>query len=63
MPGHMGDERVTTRCMDVVKVETERNLLLVKVPVPGANNGIVWVRGSTRLGRSKQKKLADAAKK
>ena len=63
MPGHMGDERVTVRSLDVVKIDPAQNIMLVMGPVPGANNGFVAVRASTRLNRSKQKKLAEASKK
>ncbi len=63
MAGHMGDERVTVRSLDVVRIIAEKNLILVKGPIPGANESIVSVRASTRLNRSKNKKLADAAKK
>lgn len=58
MAGHMGDERVTQRSLDVVRIDAERNLLLVKGPVPGANNGMVLVRPAIRLYKSKAKKLA-----
>jgi large subunit ribosomal protein L3 len=61
MAGHMGDDRVTVRCLDVVKIEPERNLLLVKGPVPGANGGLLSIRPSTRLYRGKAKKVAEAA--
>lgn len=44
LPGHMGCERVTIRNLKVVKVDEEKNLLLVKGSVPGANNGLVIVR-------------------
>jgi len=44
-PGHMGNARVTTRGLKVVRVEPERNVLLVKGHVPGARGGIVLVRG------------------
>ncbi|MFN0131413.1 MAG: 50S ribosomal protein L3 [Phycisphaerales bacterium] len=53
MPGHMGAERVTVRSLDVMKVEKERNLLLVKGPIPGPNNGIVEIRPSIRLYKTK----------
>ncbi len=53
MSGHMGDVRVTVRSLDVVSVDKERNLLLVKGPVPGPNKGLVMVRPATRLYRSK----------
>lgn len=62
MAGHMGDERVTLRSIDVVKIEAERNLLLVKGPVPGANNGLVEVRPAVRLYKSKAKKVLAAGK-
>jgi large subunit ribosomal protein L3 len=63
MSGHMGDERVTVRSLDVVRIIPEKNIILVKGPIPGANEGLVAVRASTRLSRSKNKKVADAAKK
>lgn len=63
MSGHMGAERVTARSLDIVRVDHENNLLLVKGPIPGANRGTVLVRAAVRLNRSKTKKLADAAKK
>ncbi len=63
MPGHMGAERVTTRSLDVVRTDAERNLLLVKGPVPGPNRGLVEVRPAIRLYRSKAKKLAAAQSK
>ncbi|TVQ53929.1 MAG: 50S ribosomal protein L3 [Phycisphaerales bacterium] len=53
MAGHMGDERVTVRSLDVISVDPERNLLLVKGPVPGANGGLVYIREAKRLNRSK----------
>ena len=44
MPGHMGDERVTVRNLQVVRVDEEQNLILVKGAIPGAKNGLVQVR-------------------
>jgi large subunit ribosomal protein L3 len=40
----MGDERVTTENLTVVKVDPERNVLLVKGAVPGSRTGSVMVR-------------------
>jgi large subunit ribosomal protein L3 len=57
MAGHMGDERVTVRSLDVVKIDAEKNLLLVKGPVPGANDGYLFIRAATRLFKRKAKKL------
>ncbi len=44
MAGHMGAERVTVQNLEVVRVDAERNLLLVKGAVPGANGGDLIVR-------------------
>jgi large subunit ribosomal protein L3 len=49
MAGHMGDERVTTQNLEVVRVDEERNLLLIKGAVPGANGGTVVVRPSVKI--------------
>jgi len=44
MPGRMGGRRVTQRRLEVVEVDAERNLLLVKGAVPGPKNATVEVR-------------------
>ncbi len=44
MSGHMGAERVTTKNLEVVRVDQENNLLLIKGAVPGAKTGTVIVR-------------------
>ena len=44
MPGRMGGKRVTQRRLEVVEIDAERNLLLVKGAVPGPRNGTVEVR-------------------
>jgi large subunit ribosomal protein L3 len=44
MAGHMGDERVTTKKVRVVRTDTERNLLMVKGSLPGARGGLILVR-------------------
>jgi large subunit ribosomal protein L3 len=49
MTGHLGAERVTVRSLDVVRIDPERNLLLVKGPVPGHNKALVEVRPAIRL--------------
>ena len=48
MSGHMGDERVTTQGLEVVRVDAERNLLLIKGVVPGAPGGEVIVRPTVK---------------
>jgi large subunit ribosomal protein L3 len=44
LPGHMGDEKVTVRNLEVVKVDVEQNLLLVKGAIPGGKGALVSVR-------------------
>lgn len=63
MAGHMGDERVTVRSLDVVRIDADNNLLLVKGPVPGANTGMLMVRPAIRLYKSKAKRMEAAASK
>ncbi len=61
MAGHMGDETVTVRSLDVVAIDPEKNLLLVKGPVPGPNRGRLFIREAVRLNRRKGR-LAKAGK-
>ncbi len=44
MPGRMGGERVTVRGLTVVRIDTERNLMLIRGAVPGGNGSIVYVQ-------------------
>ena len=48
MAGHMGAERVTTQNLELVRVDAERNLLLIKGAVPGATNGNVIVKPAVK---------------
>lgn len=48
MPGHLGAEKVTILNLEVVKVDTENNLIAVKGAIPGPKNGIVTVRNSVK---------------
>ncbi len=48
MAGHMGDERQTTLNLQVVRVDAERNLLLIRGAVPGATGGHVMIRPSIK---------------
>ncbi|MDG6881531.1 50S ribosomal protein L3 [Phocoenobacter uteri] len=48
MAGHLGAERVTVQSLEVVRVDAERNLLLVKGSVPGAINGNVIVKPAVK---------------
>ena len=57
MAGHMGDERVTTLNLKVVRTDVERGLVLVEGAVPGAKGGWITIRDAVK------KKLPDAAPK
>lgn len=46
MAGRMGNEQVTSRNHPLVRIDPEKNLLLIKGPIPGANGGLVFVRKS-----------------
>jgi large subunit ribosomal protein L3 len=46
MPGRMGGDRVTVKGLEILVVDAENGRLLVKGPVPGANGGLIIVRGS-----------------
>lgn len=48
MAGHMGSERVTTQNLEIVRVDAERNLLLIKGAVPGATGGNVIVKPAVK---------------
>ena len=48
LPGHMGSEHVTVQNLEVVRVDAERNLLLVKGAVPGAKGGLVTVKSTVK---------------
>lgn len=48
MPGHYGDEKLTVLNQRLIKVDVEKNLLLVEGGVPGARNSIVAVRGAVK---------------
>jgi len=47
LPGHMGDERVTVRNIEIVDVRKEQNILLVKGAVPGATGGYVIIKSAS----------------
>ena len=46
MAGHMGMDRVTTRNHPLVKIDKDKNLLLIKGALPGPNGGLLFVRKS-----------------
>lgn len=48
MPGHMGNVKVTVQNLEVVRVDADKNLLLVKGAVPGARKSLVTVREAVK---------------
>ncbi|HEY88030.1 MAG TPA: 50S ribosomal protein L3 [Dehalococcoidia bacterium] len=48
MAGHMGNSRVTVRQLEVFEADPARNLLLVRGAVPGARNGLLLIKKSSR---------------
>ena len=48
MPGHMGCDRVTVQNLTIVKVDGERNLLLIKGAVPGPKGGLLEIKESVK---------------
>jgi len=53
MTGHMGDVTVTTQNLEVARIDTERQLLLIKGAVPGAKNGQVVVKPAVKTKAKK----------
>jgi len=62
MSGHMGVMRRTTENLKVVEIDAERNLLLIRGAVPGAEGGQVIVRPSLKAARLKNRKKIAPAK-
>jgi large subunit ribosomal protein L3 len=48
LPGRMGGEQVTVQNLEIVKVDVERNLLLIKGNVPGARKGLVKIKSAIK---------------
>jgi large subunit ribosomal protein L3 len=69
MAGHLGDERVTTQNLKVVKTDVDRGLIMVEGAVPGAKGGWILVRDAVKKQAPKdlpspgsfRKRAADAA--
>jgi large subunit ribosomal protein L3 len=53
MAGHMGHERVTVQNVKIVRVDPERNLLLIEGSVPGPNEGLLIIRRAVKSGKKK----------
>jgi large subunit ribosomal protein L3 len=51
LPGHMGAESVTVQNLDVVKVDSERNALLIRGAVPGPKGGLLVIKDAVKAGK------------
>ncbi|MFZ7132972.1 MAG: 50S ribosomal protein L3 [Eubacteriales bacterium] len=51
LPGHMGSEKVTVQNLEVVKVDVERNLLLVKGAVPGIRGSLLTIKDTVKSAK------------
>ena len=49
MPGHMGSVKVTVQNLEIVRVDVENNLILVKGAVPGPKKSLVTVKESVKV--------------
>jgi large subunit ribosomal protein L3 len=58
LPGHMGNERVTTQNLEVVNVDVDKNLMVLRGCVPGAPGGLVVVKKSVKAATTSAKKGA-----
>ncbi len=51
MPGHMGSKQITIQNLEIVKVDAENNLLLVKGAVPGPKKALVTIKETVKSGK------------
>ena len=51
LPGHMGSVTVTIQNLEIVKVDTDKNVLLVKGSVPGAKGAILKVKSTVKASK------------
>ncbi|WP_425445984.1 50S ribosomal protein L3 [Dethiothermospora halolimnae] len=51
LPGHMGHEKVTVQNLEVAKVDTEKNILLIKGAIPGPKGGVVTIKESIKSAK------------
>ena len=51
MPGHMGSKKITVQNLEVVKVDTDNNLILVKGEVPGPKKSLVTIKETVKVER------------
>ena len=65
MPGHLGNVTKTVQNLEVLKVDSDRNVILVKGAVPGGDNGLLFIRKSLKRPegvKARVEKLSDKKK-
>ena len=48
MPGHKGNQRVTIQHLQIIRIDAEKNLLIIKGSVPGPKNSLIFIRNSVK---------------
>ena len=61
MPGHMGDVNISVQNLEVLKIDVERNLILIKGSVPGGDNALLYIRRSLKKPMGVKPKQAPKA--
>ena len=51
MSGHMGDERVTTQNLEIVRIDAEKSVVLIKGAIPGAKNGDIVITPAIKTNK------------
>ena len=51
LPGHMGMENITVQNLEVVRVDADRNLILIKGAVPGPKGGLLVIKNTVKSGK------------
>jgi len=51
LPGHLGAERVTVQNLEVVKVDADKNLLVIKGSVPGPKKSLLFIKNTVKSGK------------
>ena len=59
MPGHMGSKRITIQNLEVVRIDAENNLILVKGAVPGPKKALVTLKETVKAARDVYKRQVE----
>jgi large subunit ribosomal protein L3 len=51
MPGHMGAKKITIQNLEIVKIDVDNNLILVKGAVPGPKKALVTIKETVKSGK------------